>query len=379
MVPSTPKRRVLIVSTLVSIVLACGPVHIALVGQSPAMGGGGWGGYFKTNKGETKPIQAPLERNKDQDWMFLQFHDYVGPKSRIAVMPVDNKTASAEVAGRTNTDNAVLVTRRLAEVPVASIEELLVTAFVNSHRYRLVERKAVGAAVAEQDLATSGRVAQQGAAATGRLIGAQFLVFAAVNEWSPEKSSTGGGGAGVGGGFLGAVGIRKGTAEVAMSFRLVDATTGEVLSAMTERATAGNWGIGFGGVGGGGGGAGGGLVGIERNTPMSYAVQACINKAVYKLVMAIKDRPWSGAVMKLGAGRVYVNAGSDAGLTAGLRLAAMAKGEALIDPDTGATLGSELSPVGTLELVDVQEKYAVAKVVEGCKGLKVGDVVMVIQ
>ncbi len=338
---------------------------------------GGWSAFFKTDKGEVKPIVQPIEKNKDKDWMFLQFTDFTGPKNRLAVMRVENKTANVEQAD--NTKNTTLWTGHVAEVPVAAIEELMTTAFVNCHRFKLLERKALDQTLAEQDFANSGRVAQPSAAKIGKMLGAQFLIYTAVNEWTPEKGKVSGGGGGIGGGFLGGLGASKSDAEVAMSFRIVDATTGEVMTALTERATAGSWGLGVGAGGYGGGGAGGGMIGIEKNSPVSYAVQSCINKACYKIAMALADRPWSGAVMKVSGGKIYVNAGSDSGIVAGMSLNAMSKGEELVDPETGMSLGSEMKPIGTLQVIEVQEKYSIAQITNGCKGLKVGDVLQMIK
>ncbi len=363
---------------VLALLIAVALATVALAEKHPFIAPVGWGPYFKTDKGEMKNLQEPLEKNSDKDWMFLQFTDYIGPKNRLAVMQVENKTANMEQFERTK-EGTFAINPRVAEVPVAGIEELITASFVNCKRYRLVERKALDQTLAEQDLGAGGRVAKPSAAAVGKMLGAQFLIFAAVNEWTPERSKTGGAAGAVAGGILGGVGLggigaKKSEAEVAMSFRIVDATSGEVITSIVERAKAGSWGLGFGAGGFGSGGGGGGIVGIEKNAPISFAVQSCINKAVYKIATALADRPWYGSVMKVSEEKVYVNAGSASGLTAGMQLSVLAKGEELVDPETGTTLGSELTPIGSLKIVDVQEKYSVANITEGCVGMKAGDV-----
>ena len=170
---------------------------------------------------------------------------------------------------------------------------------------------------------------------------------------------------------LGAIGGGKTTAEIAMSFRIVDATSGKVLFSETVRAEAGSWGLVLGGFGG----PGGGMAGLDRSSPIGYAVQSCLNKAAYKIAMFLKERSWTGAVAKVENGKVYVNAGSDSGLATGSKLIALSKGESIIDPTTGLSLGDDTDVIGHLQVTTVKEKFSIATVLEGCDGLKAGDLV----
>jgi len=216
-------------------------------------------------------------------------------------------------------------------------------------------------------------VTAQSAAGFGAMLGAQYLVMGSVNDWTPDKTSTGGGGLAAGRRALGAVGVNRSKAEVSMSFRIADATTGQVLFATTEHATAGSWGIGLGGLGLRGSKLLGGLGSFQKNSPISYAVEACIQKGIFKLAMWLVDRPWMGSVIKVEDGKVFVNAGSNQGLSPGMTLTALSKGEELIDPETGLNLGSETAVAGVLRLTSVTERFSIANVVEGCQGLTGGD------
>lgn len=326
---------------------------------------GGWEGYFTNDKGlVTGPVLQPPERNKDKDWMFLRFTDYSGPKVRVAVMKVENKSATAQAAVDTE---AVAVTDNLAQVSVSSIEEILATAVFNTNRFELVERKEVEKLQQEQDLGASGRAKKPTAVKTGQMVGVEYMVFASINEWTPVKSKSGGA-AGGKAGPLGLLGVQKSDAEVAMSFRIVDAATSKVLFTTLERATAGSWGVGFGGAEG----SGGGTVSFQKASPIGYAVQSCINKGVYKVAMWLKDKPWRGTVFRMDGQRVYVDAGANSGLTAGVELVAISQGKEMFDL-RGESLGKETAVIGTLRVTDVQEKFSVAEIVDSCKGLKVGD------
>lgn len=333
-----------------------------------------WEAYFRDKDGVTSEIVLPPEVNSDKDWFGLLFTEYDGPRLRLAVMPVENRTASGEGEERASGGlvEAVRILKGVTyvEVPVGALEELLTTSLYNTHRFDLVERKALGAMLAEQDFGASDRVAKPTAAQIGQIQGAEYLIFAAVNEWTPDKSRVGGGG--ITRRIGGVVGKKK--AEVAMSFRVVDATTSKTLFATTERATSGSWSVGLGGIGGG---ALAGL-GFEKNSPISYAVQSCINKGSYKLAMWLKDKGWSGSVMLVkDDGKVYINAGENSGLQPQTRLTVLSKGEDLVDPESGLVLGSEIEVIGSLMVTSVEEQFSVAAITEGCEGIKKGDQVRI--
>jgi curli biogenesis system outer membrane secretion channel CsgG len=257
------------------------------------------------------------------------------------------------------------------EVPVSAIEDLLTSGLFKTNRFDLVERKNLQAILAEQHLGASGAITPQTAAKVGKALGAAYLIFASVNEWTPERSNKGANSAGMLGKFGLNVGAGKAEAEVAMTFRIVDATTGQVTYSETQRARAASWGLKLGGSGlpvlGGLGGS------LGDSSPISYAVQSCINKVAYKIVMKLKDSSWRGSVADVDGSRVYINAGSGAGIQVGMKLTAMMKGKTLEDPETGLSLGEDLNAIGTLQITTVQERFSVATILQGCKGLKKGD------
>jgi hypothetical protein len=84
--------------------------------------------------------------------------------------------------------------------------------------------------------------------------------------------------------------------------------------------------------------------------------------------------PWSGRIAKVSGDKIYINAGTDVGLTEGLKLAAFNVGEPIIDPATGLTLGYDENLLGSLLITQVKEEYAVAIPQTG-QGFKEKDVV----
>lgn len=384
-----------------------------------------WAPYFRDpESGKETNFQPPYEKVETKAWMGLQWTEFQGAKLRLAVAPVENKAAQTIPHGLPAA-LAAAYGAQFAQIPVSGIEDLLGSGLQATNRFRLFERKALEGVLAEKNLQANVNVAQAqvgqapAAGATvadaqaqmmamaakmqqdnnqaalkaaasaqqaAKLMGAQYMVYASVVEWTPDKSkkSMGGGGVGRtggGGGLLGGVlalagGISKSEAEVAMSFRVVDTATGEVKWQIDERATAGNWGFALfgGGAGSGGGAALGG--GLTEKTPINYAVKACINKAIFRISQTLKDQPWRGAVIRASAdGKVYVNAGKDAGLRVGMVLTAQAVGEELKDPATGEVLDAETKPAGKLTITDVRDRVAIGTLSEAPEGtsLKAGD------
>lgn len=161
-----------------------------------------------------------------------------------------------------------------------------------------------------------------------------------------------------------------------MSFRIVDTDSGEVKWSLDERATAGNWGFDILGLGAGNSGVAGGGGGMQEKTPINYAIKACINKAAYQIAGLLKNQPWQGAVIRsMPDGKVFVNAGKDAGLQPGMVLQAQSVGEALKDPTTGEVLDMETKPAGAVTLTEVRDRIAIGTRTDAPAGLdlKPGD------
>jgi hypothetical protein len=324
--------------------LGAAPVSAKLFGKKkdkekelvPFVPRGVWEAYFHDEEGRDRALLQPVEKNDDKDWMFLKFTDYKGPLVRLAILPVENKSPRFESEHDEEGGH---------EVPLNQIEDLFSTSLFNTNRFTVIERKRIQSAISEQNLGSSDRINQASAVKVGQLLGADYLIIVAVNEWTPRKSG------------YGAVGIGQSTAEVALSFRVLNAATGELTYSGTERATAGS--LNF-------------VIG-HKEAPITYSLQSCLNKGAYRLANFLKVQPWRGAVAQIKGNKVYINAGSNRGITTGMKLTALSKGEAVIDPETHRSLGNDTEVTGTLMVTTVSETYSIAAISQGCKGLKVGD------
>lgn len=256
-----------------------------------------------------------------------------------------------------------------------NLGDMLVDKLVGTGKFIVVERdrEAIDlaldrAAEREQAARQSGRSVGSGAQA-GRALAAQALFVGAVTGVG-KGSTVGGGGAGWGGGGFGAGGMGVSSDRVSVAIRWYDTTSLEILNSHECSKTRASLGFLGAGMGGGGIGAGGGVLRSTLHKTFSRALDRCVRW----IVREMDSIPWEGRIVKTSDDDVYINAGSDIGVIAGLKFEVFSAGEDLIDPVTGAILGVEEAPSGEIEVTEVKPSYSVAKATSGL-GFKAGDIV----
>jgi curli biogenesis system outer membrane secretion channel CsgG len=175
----------------------------------------------------------------------------------------------------------------------AGISDMIVDELVNDGSFRVIERKRLDAILAEQNFSNSDRADPSAAsmAKIGKALGVKYLVVGSITKFGTEKSSQSFSGGGYGGAFgIGSVGTSKGKANVAITARIIDTTTGEIMASAKGDGTSKRSGLLLGGGGGGGGGAGFGGVNFEssefRDTILGEATEMAVKATSTKLVAA---------------------------------------------------------------------------------------------
>jgi len=305
-----------------------------------------WMAYFKDPDEVISPVRDTMNTENDDDWLGLRFTDYDGPRIRLGVLQVINKSAEAEEGGWNGK----------IEVPVAGIREMLTVSLFNTKRFDVVEQKRSADIEREQTRKDVMEPSPSTIMSAGKVLGAQYLVYGTVNEWNPKRGKKS---------FLpgGVFGGSKEEAEVAITFVLTDVANGQNLFTTTERARMGEWGF---SVGGGQNG------GTEQKTPVSYAVRACANKAALKIATFLRDRKWKGTVVDVKGSDIYLNAGSQQGMSPDTLLSVFTVKGIIKDAEGRMTLGEDLKGIGTLRVDSVQPGFSIAHIENG-KGIKKGD------
>jgi curli biogenesis system outer membrane secretion channel CsgG len=250
------------------------------------------------------------------------------------------------------------------------LAEMLTSELSKTGQFIVVERQALGDIVKEQELGQSGLIRGETAARTGQILGAQIVVRGAVTEFEEQAS---GGGAGIRFGGFGAEGSVR-NAHVALDIRLIDTSTGQVIASHNAAKSAP--------AAGGGIGARVGTVSFGGDaffqTPIGQATRAAMQDALqFIMATAFKAVTPSFSIVKVEGGMAYLNAGATSNVRVGDVFMVYAKGEDLVDPDTGLKLGSDEKMIGSIQVITVQEKFSIGTIRGGTGAMKRGDLVKV--
>jgi curli biogenesis system outer membrane secretion channel CsgG len=174
------------------------------------------------------------------------------------------------------------------------IADLIVDELVNDGTYRIIERKRLDEILAEQNFSNSDRADPSAAALAqvGKVLGVKYMIVGSITKFGTEQKNTklGGGGWGGGGFGLGKVGTSKGKATVAITTRIIDTTTGEIMASAKGEGESSRSGLMLGGGGGKWGGAGLGEIDMGssdyRDTIIGEATESAVKDLAGKLVAA---------------------------------------------------------------------------------------------
>jgi curli biogenesis system outer membrane secretion channel CsgG len=313
------------------------------------------------NENGRSPLPENIDSIDSKYLVVVEWSDYVGARSRVAVMEVDNTSSAPSFIVQAGGSTAAYTDG--GEVPVNGIEAIVTDVMNRTGRFRLIERQQLDEVLKEQDLAASGRVASPSGAKMGNVLGAQYLVQVVITSYETRTSSSD---SGVGGfltsrvPLIGGVNVSQAEGSVALNFRLIDAETSEVVYTRQIESKITEGGVDLAGAGLIGDVGLSGFMNQYSRTPIGQAVIAGVNKGVYELVKNIGAAQATGSVVQSKDGQVWINLGQGV-VEIGDRLLIERKGEELIDPDTGMSLGGTATPVGEIEVSRVEEKYSIAR------------------
>lgn len=313
-----------------------------------------------------KKSKSPLpERVDDIDTKYLlsiEWGEYAGRKARLGVLEVDNNSSANSFSISTSAGN-IDYSSATTGVPVNGIEAIVIDSLAQTGRFRLVERTELSSVLGEQDLAASGRVAAPSGAATGNVLGAEYLVQVVITDYESNVSGKKGG---VGGllksrvPILGGIGGGKSNGRVGLNVRLIDAETSEIVFTKQIESVITEVSLSFGGVGFGSDAILGGFMSNYSKTPIGQAVIAGVNEGVFELIKQVGSKAAEGSIVKADPTQIYINLGADS-VSVGDTLQIMRMGEELIDPETGISLGGSMTSLGEIQVSQVQEKFSIAR------------------
>lgn len=296
-------------------------------------------------------------------------------KKRVAVLNFEYATVQTTVAAvfGTNVDVG------------KGISDLLVQQLVTDAKYSVIERNAIEKILNEQNFSNSDRADSATAAKIGKILGVDAVIMGSITEFGRDDQSKTYGGAAVGGVTrkfgIGGLQKRDAKAVVAVTARMVDTTTGEILAAVTGTGESARKGTSLVGAGGGGGNAAGGVYDMTSKnfgeTIMGEAVHQAVTQMATQLdqkadALPTRKAEFSGLVADVSGGTIILNIGRNSGVQVGDMVEISRPVRTVKDPTSGKVIKTITNKMGTATITEVDSDSATANYT-GSAPAKVGD------
>jgi curli biogenesis system outer membrane secretion channel CsgG len=266
------------------------------------------------------------------------------------------------------------------------ISDMLVDKLTNDGTYRIIERNAIQKVLTEQNFSNSDRVDAGSAAKIGKILGVDAIITGDITQFGRDDKNMNLGGAGGGwtGYALGKVGNTKSKAVVAITARLIDANTGEVLASTTSKGESKRSGGFLDGGGGNWHSGGGGGASMGSSNFAETIIGEATTSAVQQLASGLETAQSKfgeapaiaveGMIADVAGSEIIINVGTSAGVKVGQKLMVMHPVRTVKDPATGKVLRSVENNVGQLTVTSADATSATGTFA-GSAVAKVGDTV----
>ncbi|HWF48545.1 MAG TPA: CsgG/HfaB family protein [Bryobacteraceae bacterium] len=302
-------------------------------------------------------------------------------KRRVAVMRFGYGTVRSSVQAIFGTDSDV----------GKGISDMAIDHLLKDGTYRVIDREMLDKLIQEQNFSNSDRADPSTAAKIGRLLGVDTMVVGDVTQFGRDDHNTSAAGA------LGSwdhygisrLGMKKAKAVVAITARMIDVSTGEVLASESGRGTSQRSGTSLLGAGGGDGGGGGGGMSMSSSNFAQTILGEAVTEAISTLCTALDGDsaklPVSappvmhikGEVADFTDGVMVVNVGTKDGVKVGDHLEVTRTLRTIRDPATGKVLRSIDQKLGEFTVTSVDANSAMGSF-SGTGAPKVSDIVKTI-
>ena len=305
----------------------------------------------------------------------------VAQKRRVAVMSFGYGTVRTSAQAIFGTDSDV----------GKGISDMVIGQLLKDGTYRVIDREMLDKIMHEQNFSNSDRADPSTAAKIGRLLGVDTMVVGDVTQFGRDDHNTSAGAAlgswdkyGVG-----RLGMKKSKAVVAITARLIDVNTGEVLASESGRGSSQRSGTSLLGGGAGDGGGGGGGVGMNSSNFAQTILGEAVTQAVAALCTALDGDsgklPVSvaptvhikGMVADFTDGVMVANVGTKDGVKVGDHLDVTRTLRTIKDPSTGQVLRTIEQKLGEFTVTSVDTNSSMGSFA-GATPPKVSDTVKTI-
>jgi curli biogenesis system outer membrane secretion channel CsgG len=293
-------------------------------------------------------------------------------KKRVAVLSFDDAAVKASAAAALGSSHDV----------GASLADVVVKELLKSGTYSLIERRAIDEVLKEQNFSNSSRADAKTAAAIGRLLGVEAIIIGTVTQFGIDESAVGVGSGTLGGRIGRAIGAGKRVntkATVGMTARMVDTSTGEILTAASGSGESNKASV----------ATSGSITGALDMTSSSFQdtiLGDAVNKAAQLVAASLSEfgsklaaaRDYSGLVADVSNSTLILNVGRQKGVQVGDTIDIIRAGRQILDPQTKKVLRTIVDKVGTAKIIEADDASATATL-NGTVAVQVGDQIKRVQ
>ena len=288
-------------------------------------------------------------------------------KKRVAVLAFEDGAVTASSAAALGRNQDV----------GASLADVLVKELIEGGTYSLIERRAIDQVLKEQNFSNSSRVDAKTAVAIGKVLGVQAIITGSVLQFNVEEKEVS-----VGSGTLGRVtrGVIGGgrrtnaTAKVSLTARMIDTTSGEVLTAASGDGESSKSSVGASGYATG-------TIDMTSSAFQGTVLGEAVRQAAKQVAVTLNEfgskvaaapAAYTGLVADVSGRTLIINAGRQKGVRVGDTIEITRPGRQILDPQTKQVLRTIVDTVATARVTEVDDLSATATL-NGTATIQVGD------
>lgn len=246
----------------------------------------------------------------------------------IAVLPFSMDRNVVITTGRTLISGTV-------EDQSSLLTNELIHQLVATRKFDVLERTRVDDLIKEKELQDSDFAAPDEAAKIARLLGADYFVLGRIDDFDveienktiPYSSQT----------------YQQHAADIDLYLRVVDARSGRIVAAEKFESEA--------------------RVRVVKDKKTPNVGKLVVSQAAQDMVGRITNTVFPVKVARVEGRTLYLNRGADGNLKAGDLVAVYSQGQAIVDSDTGETLGHTESQVAEARVTAVEARFTKAELV----------------
>lgn len=244
----------------------------------------------------------------------------------IAVLPFSMDRNVVITTGRTLISGTV-------EDQSSLLTNELIHQLVATRKFDVLERTRVDDLIREKELQESDFAAPDEAAKIARLLGADYFVLGRIDDFDveienkaiPYSSQT----------------YQQHEAEIDLYLRVVDARSGRIVAAEKFESEA--------------------KVRVVKDKKTPNVGKLVVSQAAQDMVGRITNTVFPVKVARVEGRTLYLNRGADGNLKVGDLIAVYSQGQAIVDSDTGETLGQTESQVAEARVTAVEARFTKAE------------------